>query len=333
MKHLIIAFFLLLIAADQVKAQQDHMFTQYMFNSLIFNPAYAGSRDFMSIGLIHRSQWLGFDQGTPSTQAFSIHTPLRNERIGLGLSVFKDAIGPTDQINTQASYAYRFPVGAFGHLALGLQGGVKNWRLNHNELEQKDPNDPAFSETGVESLWLPNFGAGVYFSTPSIFFGVSAPHLLDPDLRRTQITSDTIKFAREYRHYYLTGGIAIEFSNNVIFRPSILVKNVGLFGEFKEQGLGTTAPTVFDIDAAFLFNDLLWVGIALRSAFDGGDVPASYDSIDFWTQLHLKNGFRIGFAYDYIISNVSKVSSGSIEAMVGYEFNYEKSKIVTPRYF
>jgi len=333
MRHLIIAFFLLLMAADQVKAQQDHMFTQYMFNSLIFNPAYAGSRDFMSIGLIHRSQWLGFDQGAPSTQAFTIHTPLRNERIGLGLSVFKDAIGPSDQINAQASYAYRFPVGAFGHLALGLQGGVKNWRLDHSKLEQKDPNDPAFAETGTEVLWLPNFGAGVYFSTPSIFFGISVPHLLDPDLRRTEINSTTVKYAREYRHYYLTGGIAIEFSNSVVFRPSILVKNVGLFGEFKEQGTGTTAPTVFDIDAAFLFNDFLWLGVALRSAFDGGDVPSSYDSLDFWTQLHLKNGIRVGFAYDYLLSRVSSVSSGSIEAMIGYEFNYEKSKIVTPRYF
>jgi len=333
MKHLIIAFSILIIVADQVQAQQDHMFTQYMFNSLIFNPAYAGSRNYMSVGLIHRSQWLGFGDGAPSTQAFTIHTPLRNERIGLGLSVFKDAVGPSDQINAQASYAYRFPVGAFGHLAFGLQGGMKNWRLNHSQLEQKDPMDPAFEETDTETLWLPNFGAGVYFSTPNIFAGLSVPRLLDPDLRRTQISSDTIKYAREYRHYYLTAGIAIDFSNNIVFRPSVLVKNVGLFGEFREQGQGTTAPTVFDIDAAFLFNELLWVGVALRSAFDGGDVPASSDSIDFWTQLHLKNGFRIGFAYDYLLSNVSKAASGSVEAMIGYEFNYEKSKIVTPRYF
>lgn len=333
MRFVLITITALILLSDSVFAQQDNMFTQYMFNSLLYNPGYAGSRDYMSVGLIHRSQWLGFEDGAPTTQAFNIHTPLRNKRIGLGLSIYNDNIGPTNEFNFQASYAYRIPVGAFSHFAIGVQGGVMNWNTDFGKLNQKDANDPAFIATSNRSLWLPNFGAGVYFSTPNFYLGASVPHLLDTDLRRTGITNAATKYARLYRHYYLMGGLAIKFSNAVVFRPSLLIKNVGLFGEFKEQGTGTSAPTVFDVDAAFLFNEAVWVGLALRSAFEGGDGKSSYDSVDFWAQIHLKNGIRVGLAYDYTLSRIKEASAGSIEAMIGYEFNYEKKKIVTPRYF
>ncbi len=333
MRPFLIIISILFVFSDFVKAQQDNMFTQYMFNSLVYNPAYAGSRDYLSVGLIHRSQWLGFEEGAPVTQAFTIHSPLRNKNIGIGFSAFNDKIGPSNQLAFQGSYAYRFPIGAFGHLALGVQGSVMNWRSDFSNLKQKDPNDPAFVGDLTPNYWLPNFGAGLYLSTPTFFLGASVPHLLDNDLRRTSIANDTIKYARLYRHYYVTGGIAIKFSNSVVFRPSILIRNVGLFGEFKESGTGTSAPTVFDIDAAFRFNEAVWVGVALRSAFQGANGQSSYDSVDFWTQVHLKNGLRIGFAYDFTLSRVKEASAGSIEAMLGYEFNYEKDKIVSPRYF
>ncbi len=329
MKYFFLVFSCLILFSEIGKAQQDAMFTQYMTNAVLFNPAYAGSRKHMSIGLVHRSQWLGFGEGAPTSQAFTLHTPLRNKKIGLGFSLYNDHIGVTNELGIQASYAYRIPLGK-GNFALGLQGGLTNWRSKTNKLEQASPNDPAFTAE-IPNLLLPNFGFGVYYSTPSFYVGGSVPHLIDNDLRRQGI--DTIKFARQYRHYHLMGGMALKFSSGVVFRPSILIKNVGLFGEFKDKESKTSAPTQFDIGAAFLFNEMLWTGIALRSAFAGDNSNSSYDSIDFWSQVRLKNGIRVGMAYDVSIGGIQSISAGSIEVMLGYEFYYEKKNIVHTRYF
>ena len=165
-------------------AQQDPMFTKYMFNSLHYNPAYAGAKDHLAIGLLYRNQWFGIDGG-PTTQTFTIHTPLKNERVGVGFSAYNDAVGPTNQMGANFSYAYRIPMGAGGRgkLAIGLQGGVTNWRADWNKLTLADSNpDEAFSEV-QPSYWLPNFGAGIYYYTPKFYVGFSSPHLIEYDLR------------------------------------------------------------------------------------------------------------------------------------------------------
>ncbi len=333
--------FLMLLAVlmyfGSVHAQQDPLFTKYQFNSLVFNPAYAGSKDHMYVGLLHRSQWVGID-GAPVTQSFTIHTPLKNERVGVGLSVVNDAIGPTNNLGANLSYAYRIPVGANGaKLSIGLQAGVENYRGDFSDLnlEQSQGADVAFLEN--PNIWLPNFGAGVYYYSKSFYAGVSSPQLVEYELRQNNVGSNgETLWARQYRHYVFTAGGAIPLSGeNLIFRPSILVRNTSLFNnlrkddEFSEFG----SPTSFDIDASLFFYQTLWVGLSYRSAIEDFNETSSFDSIDVWASYFLKNGLRIGAAYDYTLTALSTATSGSFELFLGYEFEYETKKTVTPRYF
>ncbi|MEM7105360.1 MAG: type IX secretion system membrane protein PorP/SprF [Bacteroidota bacterium] len=332
MKKYFTLIFAFLFAVQVGHSQQDPMYTQYMWNTLAYNPAYAGSRDHMVFTGLYRTQWVNLD-GAPSTEVFSIHTPLKTERIGLGLNVYHDKIGVNNQLGVFASYAYRIPLGK-GKLALGLSGGVMNWRADLASLSQHEPNDPAFISDSNPNLWLPNFGFGIYYSTDLYYFGASIPHILDPDLRKEGIDPATQElFARQYRHFYLMGGFAIPLNSSLVFKPEFLIKNVGLFGEFTSRGNDVTAPTEFDITASFLINEVLWLGAGFRSAFEGAEDGTSYDSVDFLLGVYLKNGIRIGAAYDYTLTKLRTVSDGSFEVMLGYEFNFEKDKIVTPRRF
>lgn len=312
-------------------AQQDAMFTKYMFNSLVYNPAYAGSKEHMAIGLLHRTQWWGI-QGAPTTQSLTIHTPLRQDRVGVGLSLVNDAIGPTHTIAANLSYAYRIKVGS-GKLAVGIQGGMTNWRANWDEVTRRSPDDPAFGQ-GSESFWLPNFGLGLYYYTKYFYAGMSSPHLIEYDLRDNP---ETELYARQVRHYYATVGGAIPLKgDDLILKPSLLVKNVGLFSSLKPEdnvfrSLG--APTEFDIDVSVLFYQTLWLGTSFRSAIEVYDDRSSFDSVDVWFSYLIKNGLRIGGAFDYTLTQLGQPAQGSFELMVGYEMSYKDSRIVTPRYF
>ncbi len=312
-------------------AQQEPMFTKYMFNSLIFNPAYAGSKDYLSIGLLHRTQWYEIE-GAPHTQTLTAHTPLRNERVGVGFSLVNDIIGPSKTTGANLIYSYRIPIGN-SKLCIGLQGGLESYRADWSSLNLENITDPSF-QTNVSKL-LPNFGAGLYFYNRSFYIGASVPHLVEYDLRQEQ---DLEIYARQVRHYYFMTGLAIPLNGDaLIFKPSILVKNVGLdksaskLEAFKNIG----APNEFDIDISFLFQETLWLGASFRSAFNafGKEKLSSYDSADIWLSYLMKNGFRIGAAYDYPLTELSNVTSGAFEIMLGYEFNFKEKRIVTPRYF
>ncbi len=317
-------------------AQQDPMFTKYMFNSLTFNPAYAGSKDHMAIGLLHRSQWVGID-GAPVTQSFTIHTPLKNERVGIGFNLVNDNIGPTSNLGLNLAYAYRIPVGDNGKLSIGMQGGVENYRADFTRLTTEDAigADPAFIEN--PNRWLPNFGAGIYYYNPKFYAGFSSPQLVEYELAQNVVTGNgRTTWARQYRHYFLTAGAAIPISgDDLVFKPSFLIKNVSLLSGLRKdaqfQEFGT--PTEFDIDMSLFFYQTLWLGLSYRSAFEDFDETSSFDSIDIWASYFLKNGLRIGAAYDYTLTELSQATSGSFELYLGYEFDYNNNKTVTPRYF
>lgn len=313
-------------------AQQDPMFTKYMFNSLVYNPAYAGSNEHMAIGLLHRSQWWELE-GAPTTQTLTLHTPLANNRVGLGFSLLNDRIGPTNTLSAQIAYAYRIPLGR-GKLAIGLQAGLTNWRADWTKLTLKDP-DPAYDET--PNLWQPNFGAGVYYSTQHFFAGFASPHLVEYDLRKQNVTENYTNYARQYRHYFLTAGGVIPLNGKALmFRPILLVKNVGWFSKLRKDvdRQNIKAPTEFDIDLSLLFFERFWIGGAFRSSIEAFDNDrSSYDSADIWASYFLTNGLRIGAAFDYPLTQLNTVAAGAFEVMVGYEFNYQTKKIVTPRYF
>ncbi|MEL7021596.1 MAG: PorP/SprF family type IX secretion system membrane protein, partial [Bacteroidota bacterium] len=253
------------LIATTIMAQQDAMFTKYMFNQLTYNPAYAGESDFLNIGVIHRSQWVGFE-GAPVSQSFTAHTPLKNERVGVGLSVMNDLIGPSRVTNANLSYAYRIPIGGV-ELSIGVQGGLYNYWSNYSELSLADVSaDQAFSRN--VNLTHPNFGGGIYLSGKYFYIGASVPHLVEHDLREDVTTPI---YARIYRHYYGMAGLVLPLNgDNLMFRPSVLVKTVSLGGNLRKdnafQSIG--APTEFDIDLSFLFYQKFWAGMSFRAAIE-----------------------------------------------------------------
>ena len=330
---LILAF---IFSFNWVSAQQDAMYTKYMFNSLAFNPAFAGSPEYMSIRLLYREQWWGIE-GAPTSQSFSIHSPVK-ERVGLGINVGNDKIGASSSTYANVSYAYRIPFGK-GKLSIGLQAGFMNWRADWNQLKFKDPvqTDQAF-ENMTPNHWLPNIGSGLFYYAPKFYVGFSVPNILQNDLRK-DIPENSQIWAMQYRHFYFTAGAAFQVKGPaLIFKPSILIKTVGLLGNFTGDPSSATnigAPTQFDLDLSLLFYEALWVGVSLRSAFEakqfGGN--SSFDSADIWVSYYLANGVRIGAAYDYTLTQLQSFAKGSFELMLGYDFSYKTKHINTPRYF
>ena len=350
----ILPFVVLLICVSALRAQQDPMFTKYMFNSLVFNPAYAGSKEYLTINALHRSQWLdwntagnslqdGASGGAPTTQTFTIHGPA-NKRVGLGLNLINDEIGVSQSTSINMAYAYRIDFGT-GTLSLGLQGGIRYWRADWDRLTYRDPRatDRVFSRPNPQ-LWMPNFGGGFYYYSEKFYFGGSVPSLVQFDLRDEIADSEFRDIARSYRHYYFTvgGAIPLDGLGDFVLKPSLLVKSVGLFEDFANDDPGRQrigAPNAFDIDVSMLFYETVWLGLSYRSAFEAFAVNerdvfrSSHDSADFWLSLQLPKGIRIGAAYDFPLSALREYTVGSVELMVGYDFNYELRKIQTPRYF
>jgi len=201
-------------------------------------------------------------------------------------------------------------------------------------LTLENPNDQSFDGLD-QSTFKPNFGAGIMYYSKNFYLGVSSPSLVEHDLSPTNSPGLDI-YAKSYRHYYLATGAAIPLNgNSLIFKPSILIKNVGILSNLSKdeafQKIG--APTEFDLDLSLLFYEQFQVGLSFRSAIEAFDDRSSYDSADIWMSYFLPNGLRLGAAFDYPLNDISTVTFGSFEVMVGYEFDYKVKKTVTPRYF
>jgi len=336
MRKITLLFLALAMFMVKGNAQQDPMFTKYMFNSLAFNPAFAGSPDYLQARMLYRNQWWNIE-GAPTTQAFTIHTPVK-DKIGLGLSVVNDKIGSTGSTSAYLSYAYRMNFSK-GKLSLGLQAGAMNWRADFSDLRYRDPRelDEVFNEND-QVRWMPNFGAGIFYYTQKFYVGFSVPHLISWELQ-DEINPAAVKSAKYYRHYYFSAGAAFPLNGSALyFKPSILIKSVGLLGDFSADSNSLNqvgAPTEFDLDFSFLFYESLWLGVSFRSAFEaeqfGGN--SSFDSVDIWAAFYLQNGLRIGLSYDYSITQLQRHADGSFEVMLGYDMNFQAKKFVTPRYF
>lgn len=331
MRKTITLFTLLFLATVSAHAQQDPMFTKYMFNSLTFNPAYAGSREHLTINFLHRTQWWGIN-GAPQTQTVTAHTPLKNDRVGVGASVVNDKIGPTNGLYANIAYAYRIPIGKKSKLAIGLQGSINNWRANWSELAIQEGNDPVFGQ--AVNIWRPNLGAGMYFYNQNFYAGLGVPRVIEYDLTQNR-TDQLPMYAKQYRHYFFSVGGAIPVRGKaLIFKPSLLVKASAADARFKaDTTFRVGSPTEFNIDLSFFIQEVLWVGTSFRSSAEVFSGKSSYDSADLWASYYLANGLRIGVAYDYTLTKLQSAAGGSFEIMAGYEFDYKTKKVVTPRYF
>ncbi|MCP3933461.1 MAG: type IX secretion system membrane protein PorP/SprF, partial [Bacteroidetes bacterium] len=307
------------------------------------NPAYAGSKEYLSMDLLYRDQWLNWgnrygsnnDLGAPITQTLSIHGPWK-ERVGLGMNLVNDVIGARNTTSLNFSYAYRIDFGV-GKLAIGLQGGMIYWRAKWDNLRFKDAReiDEAF-DNGNPSMWIPSVGAGAYYHSDYFYVGVSVPNLINFKLRdaKQQVT----RIAQLYRHFYFTAGGAIPLNgDDLVFKPSLLIKAVGFLGDFTGSGANLNdlgAPTEFDIDLSLFFLQKIWFGASFRSSFEAIiNGKSTVDSADIWMAYYLKNGLRIGMAYDYPLTPIRTMSPGSLEVLLGYDFNYRMERMSTPRYF
>jgi len=290
-----------------IRSQQDPMYTQYMYNTLSVNPAYAGSRDALSITGLLREQWVGID-GAPSTQTLTIHSPVYSDNMGLGLSVVNDEVGPIHQTMLFADYSYSIQATETSTLAFGLKAGVNIFQADLLSLTPNEGGDPAIYN--VDNRLLPNIGVGVYYYSDKGYIGVSAPKMLEQMIN--EYIDGTVTENKERRHYFLIGGYVFDLSEDVKFKPSFLLKAV------------VGAPLSVDLSANFLIRDKLGVGIAHRLD----------DSFSGLLQYYVTPQFRIGYAYDFTITELQDYNSGSHELMLGYDFIFvDDTRIRSPRFF
>ncbi|MEL6945125.1 MAG: PorP/SprF family type IX secretion system membrane protein [Bacteroidota bacterium] len=293
MKKIYIFCFSLFLFTVYAQAQQDPTITTYMFNGLAFNPAYAGSQDYLTINFVNRSQWIGWsdrESTAPRTQVLSLHAPVQ-ERIGLGFHLSNDVIGATSSTNLSFAYAYRVKL-PIGVASVGLQGSLYSWRADWSNVTLKDgfELDPAFNGM-QESKVLPNFGIGAYFRSDSYYAGVSLPRLLQLDLTAASDYNEAaFTSAQLYRQFYFTaGGIIPILSDNLVFKPSLLFRKVGTLGKSDFPTTKVASPTSLDLDASLLFLQTFWIGTSYRWSLGN----SSHDSLDFWTASPSRKPFFI----------------------------------------
>jgi len=277
----LITILLVIISGYNVQAQQDAMFTHYMYNTLAVNPAYAGSRDALTITGLHRSQWVGFD-GAPITQTLTAHTPIFSENIGLGLSVINDKIGSNNTTSLYADFSYRIKVSKKAFFSFGLKGGMNMVNDNLTSLNLHEQNDIAFLNN-VQSKLLPNFGFGVYYYSDKFYAGISIPKLLENNFANNTI-SGTTNLASEKRHYFLIAGTVFNINENIKFKPTTFVK------------ITNGAPVEGDLTASFIFNEKFWLGAMFRTG----------DALGLLAGLNITNQMALGYSFDWSYTNTTK---------------------------
>lgn len=302
MKKLYIITFLLFAGATTY-AQQLPQFTQYMYNTISINPAYAGNRDAISVVGLHRSQWSGLE-GAPKTQTLSIHSPLRNEQVGLGLSVINDNAGYENYTYVYGDFSYTINVNATTTLSFGLKAGMSYYNLDE-ELLMNVPGDDFFNDDTF-NRWTPNFGAGLFLSSQDWYLGLSAPKVINND---NNPHSEYV--ALEQVHYYLTGGYVFNLSDNLKLRPTSLLKYT------------SGAPLSVDISSTFIYDEKFYLGANYRID----------DAIGAFVDFQVLDALRVGYAYEYTISDLQPYTSGSHEILLIYELRLQNTKYKSPRFF
>ena len=290
---------------NKAVAQQDAMYSMYMFNGLVLNPAYAGSREALSLTALYRNQWTGLE-GAPQTAVLSGHLPLLNDNIALGLSITSDNISIFNMLNITASYAYRIKIKK-GKLSLGMNATFNNFRARWSEVALNNSNDQAFASNS-DNLISPNFGFGVYYYSDKFYAGVSVPHVLNMSLTDDFKAEGTNLTARQYKHYFYTIGAIFRVTDNVKFKPSLLFKHV------------KNSPFQADLNASFLMKEALWLGASYRTG----------DAVSFIVEYLFVKMLRIGYAYDLTLTELNHYSSGTHEIMLGFEL-LRKQTYLTPR--
>lgn len=304
---------LLLLSCSIGVAQQLPQFSQYMFNTISINPAYAGSRETISVVGLHRSQWVGITGG-PTTQTLSIHSPLKNEKIGLGLSVINDHPGYENVTFVYSDFSYTINTGPKTKLAFGLKAGFTHYNLDQQFLA--DPSvvsDPFF--VNFSNRWNPNVGVGLFFHTNRWYLGLSSPRIIKTNYNKNAKNVANVEYiAQERNSYYFTGGVVFDLSENTKLKPAYLIKATN------------GAPLSIDINANFLFNEKFWIGGGYRTNINTSSLGALAD-------FQVSKQMRIGYAYEYYLSDLRPYTSGTHEIILMYEVFKPEKRVKSPRYF
>ena len=296
-----------------VKAQQDQHYSQYMFNGLVLNPAYAGSNGMISAGLFHRTQWVGFDNN-PVTQSFSLHSPVLHESVGVGLHLLNDKLGVMQNTSIITSYAYRINI-AKGVLSMGLQGGLMNYSLDPSTRVVKDELDPRLISY---SKMTPDVGFGTYYSRKNYYVGFSVPHLLQSKINDDMGLQD---FSQLTRHYYMTAAYQYDINREFSLIPSIMFKTLRFAPKFKSNSNNYQTSSL-DLTTHLKYKKMIWIGATYRVA-DSFNAQLGTDISEFVDGIN--NPFKIGYAFDLTTSGLSSYNTGTHEIMLVVDFE------VTPK--
>ena len=307
MKKIYFAIAIALISVANSFAQQDPHYTQYMYNMNVINPAYAGSKEHLSFGLLYRKQWVDVS-GAPSTGTFSGHSPV-GKNVGLGLSAVTDKIGPVNETNVYADFSYTLKLGGEHRLALGLKAGATFHKVGlFDDIGNgyvPDPGDPAFSQNISRTYF--NVGTGVFYYTQKYYVAFSVPNML----KSKHLDFDGVNYGSEVSHYFLTGGYVFEIGDNFKLKPSFMVKSA--FG---------VDPSI-DGSLNALFFDKFEIGATYRVG----------DSFGGMVNYAITPSIKIGYAYDHITSDLKVTTPASHEFMLLFDLNFPKKVSRSPRYF
>ncbi|SEM24560.1 type IX secretion system membrane protein, PorP/SprF family [Maribacter orientalis] len=304
----------LLLICGTVVAQQDAQYTQYMFNTMTVNPAYAGSRGQLSIAALYRSQWVGLE-GAPKTQTLNIQSPIRNSKLGYGVSIVNDQIGDgvVQETYFDAIISYTIDVSAEGKLSFGLKAGGNLLNLDFTKLRNFDA-EPVSSDN-IENRFSPNVGVGLYYHAERFYAGLSAPNLLQTEhFDNSQQQAGSVQFlSKERINFYLITGYVFDLNGNLKFKPALLTKVVG------------GAPLQVDMSANFMFNDRFTFGAAYR--WDA--------AVSAMAGFQISDQFMIGLAYDRETTDLggTQFNDGSFEVLLRYELVKSFQRLVSPRFF
>ncbi|WP_298901352.1 type IX secretion system membrane protein PorP/SprF [uncultured Psychroserpens sp.] len=293
---------IVLLIATQVYGQQDPQYTQYMYNMNVINPAYAGSKENLSFGLLYRTQWTGID-GAPKTGTFFGHLPV-GEKVGIGLSIIADEVGPIKETNAYADFSYTLQLGGAHRLAFGVKAGATFHDIGLAGIDLIDPNDPFFQNINTTT---PNIGAGAFYYTDNYYLALSVPNILNS----VHLDANGNKLGSEEAHYFLTGGYVFQLSPNAKLKPSFLVKSA------------FSAPTSFDVNLNALFYEKFEIGASYRLD----------DSFSGLVNFAITPSLRIGYAYDNVTSDIRRYAPASHEFMLLFDLNFPKKVSRSPRYF
>ena len=287
----------------EVCSQQDSQYTQYIYNTMSVNSAYTGQRDVLSYTGLYRTQWVGID-GAPKTLTFGIHSPLKNENLGMGISIVSDQLGPIREDYINLNFSYTIRLNRSTELSFGLKGGLHNLSSDFSRGNSFQNTDVAFNEN--ISLFSPTIGAGLYLHSTRGYLGLSAPNFLTTEHYNDYKES----LASERLHLFLIGGYVFNIDNDIKLKPAFLIKAV------------SGSPLIADLSINAMFNNRFVFGLAYR--WD--------DSLSGLTGLQVNKTLFIGYAYDYNTSIGNKYTGGTHEVMLRFELR-QINKILSPRFF